>query len=139
MQYLIAEEYGSERGTGQVITSESAEETFRAGSSRARIHEHSEFRAGIAREVGTTPLQYVLQTRVEAVRRQLERTERGLKQVASTAGFGNVDVMRRTFVRLLGITPRRYRELAQHSNVEGGNTGVELHPVLDKRHSRTLI
>ena len=27
-------------------------------------------------------------------------------------GFGSVDVMRRAFVRLLGITPRRYRELA---------------------------
>ena len=31
--------------------------------------------------------------------------------VASAAGFGSVDVMRRAFVRLLGITPRRYREI----------------------------
>jgi transcriptional regulator GlxA family with amidase domain len=53
--------------------------------------------------------------RVEAARRQLEHTEQGLKQVAPTAGFGNVDVMRRAFVRLLGITPRRYRELAERS------------------------
>jgi transcriptional regulator GlxA family with amidase domain len=53
--------------------------------------------------------------RVEAARRQLERTNRGLKHLASEAGFGSVDVMRRAFVRLLGITPRRYRELAQHS------------------------
>jgi hypothetical protein len=30
----------------------------------------------------------------------------------TTPGLGNVDVMRRAFVRLLGITPRRYRELA---------------------------
>src|SRR5258706_7779723 len=64
------------------------------------------------REVGTTPSQYVLQMRVEAARRQLERTDKGLKQVASTTGFGSVDVMRRAFVRLLGITPSRYRELA---------------------------
>jgi transcriptional regulator GlxA family with amidase domain len=35
--------------------------------------------------------------------------------VASTAGFGSVDVMRRAFVRLLGITPRRYRELGEQS------------------------
>jgi transcriptional regulator GlxA family with amidase domain len=47
-------------------------------------------------------------------RTQLERTDGGLKQVASAAGFGSVDVMRRAFVRLLGITPRRYRELAEH-------------------------
>ena len=53
--------------------------------------------------------------RVEAARRQLERADKGLKQVASAAGFGSVDVMRRAFVRLLGITPRRYRELAKDS------------------------
>jgi transcriptional regulator GlxA family with amidase domain len=33
--------------------------------------------------------------------------------VASAAGFGSVDVMRRAFVRMLGITPRRYREVAE--------------------------
>lgn len=71
------------------------------------------FERVFTREVGTTPSQYVLQMRVEAARRQLERTERGLKQVASATGFGSVDVMRRAFVRLLGITPRRYRELAE--------------------------
>lgn len=70
------------------------------------------FERVFTREVGTTPSQYVLQMRVEAARRQMERTERGLKQVASAVGFGSVDVMRRAFVRLLGITPRRYRELA---------------------------
>jgi transcriptional regulator GlxA family with amidase domain len=70
------------------------------------------FERVFTREVGTTPSQYVLQARVEAARQKLERTEDGLKQVAAAAGFGSVDVMRRAFVRLLGITPRRYRELA---------------------------
>lgn len=76
------------------------------------------FERVLTREVGTTPSQYVLQTRVEAARRQLERTQKGLKQVASAAGLGNVDLMRRSFVRLLGITPRRYRELAEHPTGE---------------------
>jgi transcriptional regulator GlxA family with amidase domain len=70
------------------------------------------FERVFTREVGATPSQYVLQMRVEAARRQLERTDLGLKQVASATGFGSVDVMRRAFVRLLGITPRRYREFA---------------------------
>jgi transcriptional regulator GlxA family with amidase domain len=70
------------------------------------------FERVFTREVGTTPSQFVLQMRVEAARRRLERTETALKAVASTTGFRNVDVMRRAFVRLLGITPRRYRELA---------------------------
>jgi transcriptional regulator GlxA family with amidase domain len=78
---------------------------------RARMSVRN-FERVFTREVGATPSQYVLQARVEAARRQLERTDRGLKQVASAAGFGSVDVMRRAFVRLLGITPRRYRELA---------------------------
>jgi transcriptional regulator GlxA family with amidase domain len=73
------------------------------------------FERVFAREVGTTPSQYVLQMRVEAARRELERTQKGLKQVASAAGFGNVDVMRRAFVRLLGLTPRRYRDVAARS------------------------
>jgi transcriptional regulator GlxA family with amidase domain len=73
------------------------------------------FERVFTREVGTTPSQFVLQMRVEAARRQLERTNRGLKEVARAAGFGNVDGMRRAFVRLLGITPRRYRELAGQS------------------------
>jgi transcriptional regulator GlxA family with amidase domain len=72
------------------------------------------FERVFTREVGTTPSQYVLQMRVEAARRLLERTKDGLKQIASTTGFSNVDVMRRAFVRLLGITPRRYREAAGH-------------------------
>ena len=70
------------------------------------------FERVFTREIGRTPSQYVLHLRVEAARRQIERTDRGLKQVASAVGFGSVDVMRRAFVRLLGITPRRYRELA---------------------------
>jgi transcriptional regulator GlxA family with amidase domain len=69
------------------------------------------FERVFTREVGTTPSQYLLQMRVEAARRQLERPNGSLKHVAAAAGFGNVDVMRRAFVRLLGITPRRYREL----------------------------
>jgi transcriptional regulator GlxA family with amidase domain len=74
------------------------------------------FERVFTREVGTTPSQYVLQMRVEAARRQLERTQKGLKQVASAAGFGNVDVMRRAFVRLLGLPPRRYRDVAARSS-----------------------
>ena len=73
------------------------------------------FERVFTREVGTTPAQYVLRMRVEAARRQLELTEDGLKSVAAAAGFGSVDLMRRAFVRIVGMTPRRYRELAGNS------------------------
>ena len=71
------------------------------------------FERVFTREVGTTPSQYVLRARVETARSQLECTRGSLKRIASSAGFGSADVMRRAFVRLLGITPRRYRVLSE--------------------------
>jgi len=61
------------------------------------------------RELGKTPSRYVLQVRVEAARRQLEQTDQGLKQIALACGFGNPDLMRRGFLRSVGITPNKYR------------------------------
>jgi transcriptional regulator GlxA family with amidase domain len=71
------------------------------------------FERVFTREVGTTPSQYVLRVRVETARSQLECTRGSLKRIASSAGFGSADVMRRAFVRLLGITPRRYRVISE--------------------------
>lgn len=68
------------------------------------------------REIGTTPMQYVLRCRVESARLQLERTDKGLKQIASAVGFSSVDVMRRAFVRLTGVTPKHFRE--QHARAQ---------------------
>ena len=74
------------------------------------------FERVFTREVGTTPSQYVLRMRVESARSQLERSNGGLKHIAAAVGFASVDAMRRAFVRLLGLTPARYRELAEHSS-----------------------
>jgi transcriptional regulator GlxA family with amidase domain len=67
------------------------------------------FERVFTREFGKTPSQYVLQMRAEAVRRQLERTDQGLKQIAAACGFGSTDSMRRAFLRSVGTTPHRYR------------------------------
>lgn len=61
------------------------------------------------RDVGITPSQYILQSRVEAVRHQLERTDRGLKQIAAACGFGSPAAMSRSFGRLVGAAPNQYR------------------------------
>jgi transcriptional regulator GlxA family with amidase domain len=68
------------------------------------------FERVFVREVGKPPSQYVLQMRVEAARRQLERTDKGLDQIAVATGLGNADLMRRGFFRVLRTTPRKYRE-----------------------------
>lgn len=67
------------------------------------------FERVFTRELGRTPSKYILQVRVEQAQRQLERTGRGLKQIALDCGFGSADVMRRSFVRLIGVTPNQYR------------------------------
>jgi transcriptional regulator GlxA family with amidase domain len=67
------------------------------------------FERVFTRDVGRTPSQYVLQARLEAVRQQLERTDRGFKYIAAACGFGSADVMRRSFSRFVGATPNQYR------------------------------
>jgi transcriptional regulator GlxA family with amidase domain len=78
------------------------------------------FERVFTREVGSTPSKYLLRVRVEDARRQLERTDRGFKEIAHDVGFGSVDVMRRAFLRLLGVTPRRYRSKFLDPTVQVG-------------------
>lgn len=60
-------------------------------------------------EVGMTPAKYVEKVRVEAARRRLEEGGLPLETVAARSGFSSEEVMRRTFLRQLGIPPSEYR------------------------------
>jgi transcriptional regulator GlxA family with amidase domain len=61
------------------------------------------------REVGMTPGRFVQRVRVEAARRLLEETSRGVPEVAAACGFGSPETMRLAFKRTLGVSPKRYR------------------------------
>jgi transcriptional regulator GlxA family with amidase domain len=61
------------------------------------------------REVGMTPGRFVERVRVEAARRLLEDTARGVSDIAAACGFGTPEGMRIAFRRTLGVPPRRYR------------------------------
>jgi transcriptional regulator GlxA family with amidase domain len=61
------------------------------------------------REVGVTPARFVERARVEAARRRLEESPRGIDAVASECGFGSAEIMRRTFLRILRVKPADYR------------------------------
>ncbi len=57
---------------------------------------------------GATPAKFVEHCRVEAARVLLDSTAYPLKDVASRCGFGSIDSMRRSFVRVLGVAPSSY-------------------------------
>jgi transcriptional regulator GlxA family with amidase domain len=65
-------------------------------------------------DVGTTPAKYVLHLRVEAARRLLQSSTQDLRRIATAAGFGSADGMRRAFVRVLGRPPRDMRTPKGH-------------------------
>jgi transcriptional regulator GlxA family with amidase domain len=58
---------------------------------------------------GLTPARAVERLRVEAAREALASTGMPVKRVAASCGFGSEETMRRSFLRLLGITPQDYR------------------------------
>ncbi len=61
-------------------------------------------------QTGETPADYVELVRLDAARRLLEGGEASLQAVALACGFSNADVMRRAFLRRLGIGPSDYRQ-----------------------------
>jgi transcriptional regulator GlxA family with amidase domain len=63
-------------------------------------------------EVGMTPALWVETTRVAAARTLIESSRDVPKQIAAKCGFANVDVLRRAFVRHMGVTPVEYRRIA---------------------------
>ena len=58
---------------------------------------------------GTTPARAVERLRVEAARRLLSESRSPVKRIARRCGFGSEETMRRSFLRLLAVTPQDYR------------------------------
>ena len=60
-------------------------------------------------QMGTTPARFVERVRVEAARARLEESTTPLAVVARQCGFGTVETMRRSFRRVVGVTPAECR------------------------------
>jgi transcriptional regulator GlxA family with amidase domain len=60
------------------------------------------------RETGMNPGQFVDRMRVEAAQQIIDSSSRGLKEIAESCGFKSADAMRRTFLRVLGVTAAEY-------------------------------
>jgi transcriptional regulator GlxA family with amidase domain len=78
-------------------------------------------------QTGQTPAKAVEGIRIEAARRLLEQSELSVSEVAHQCGFGDDERMRRSFIRLLHVSPRDYRRrFAIGSTVASGdNSGID--------------
>jgi len=61
------------------------------------------------KQTGMPPAKFVETVRVEQARKLLEDTDFPLENIAELCGLGNLSTMRRSFLRLLMITPSDYR------------------------------
>jgi len=62
-----------------------------------------------AEATGLTPARAIERLRVEAARRLLSETGLPMKRISQRCGFGSEETMRRSFLRLLAVTPQDYR------------------------------
>jgi transcriptional regulator GlxA family with amidase domain len=62
-----------------------------------------------AEATGQTPARAIERLRVEAARRLLLESRLPVKRIAQRCGFGSEETMRRSFHRLIDITPQDYR------------------------------
>jgi transcriptional regulator GlxA family with amidase domain len=60
-------------------------------------------------DTGSAPMQWVLRARIDRARELLERSERGIEQIAADVGLGTGTNLRLHFQRILGTTPSAYR------------------------------
>jgi transcriptional regulator GlxA family with amidase domain len=62
------------------------------------------------RETNMNPGQFVDRMRVEAAQQMIGSSSMGLKEIADACGFHSADSMRRTFLRVIGITAGEYTD-----------------------------
>lgn len=62
------------------------------------------------RETGITPHDYVEEARVDAAQKLINESDMLLQNIAKRCGFVNQDVMRRAFLRRIGVQPGLYRK-----------------------------
>jgi transcriptional regulator GlxA family with amidase domain len=63
-----------------------------------------------AAATGQTPARAIERLRLEAARRLLSETRVPVKRISQRCGFGSEETMRRSFLRLLAVTPQDYRD-----------------------------
>ncbi|MDJ0597045.1 MAG: helix-turn-helix transcriptional regulator, partial [Pleurocapsa sp. MO_226.B13] len=60
---------------------------------------------------GITPHQYVIQCRIERAKELLRQSDLAIADVALRLGFSHQSHLSRHFKRLVGVTPKQFRQL----------------------------
>ncbi|WP_329140086.1 AraC family transcriptional regulator [Streptomyces sp. NBC_01476] len=82
--------------------------TLEAMAARCRMSERT-FSRRFREQTGTTPLQWLLRSRVRRAQYLLETTDHTVERIAEQAGFGSPTAFRERFKRVCGTTPQSYR------------------------------
>ena len=61
-------------------------------------------------EIGLSPGRFVERARYDYARSRLESSTESMDEIADRCGYGSAEVLRRTFLRHAGVTPKQYRE-----------------------------
>lgn len=113
---------------GWVLANLAADNSVPALAKRAAMSPRN-FARVFKQEAGTTPADFVEAARIDAARRRIEESESSLKEIAATCGFGDLNGMRRAFLRRLSMTPGEYRRRFRPGR-------KELREEAPRRHSR---
>jgi AraC-like DNA-binding protein len=77
----------------------------------------AQFRRNFHRYIGVAPRDYLVRQRLEFSRRLLETTELPVSSISMRSGFASQSHFSHSFRQVHGITPARYRVLAQYKGV----------------------
>lgn len=102
----------------QFIHAHFAEELDTGQIARAAAISESECLRCFRATIGTTPIQYVRQYRVQAAARRLAGGHEKIASVAARCGFQDVSYFTRTFREMKGCTPAEYRRKNSAENPE---------------------
>lgn len=62
---------------------------------------------------GITPIEYLQQTRIEAAKKLLEKTNQQMNEIIYSSGYNDPKAFRKVFKKSVGMTPTQYREKFQ--------------------------
>jgi AraC-like DNA-binding protein len=62
------------------------------------------------RELGATPVEFILELRIKAAKTMLQSGDQNIKEVSFSCGFNSLNYFLKMFKRHTGVTPAQYRK-----------------------------